>query len=175
MCYFCCYTQKIQWIQAIDILLICLVGNVLLWPVGLNTNRTDIFWHVMDLLLTCLKSVKLQVKKLVFPSMNFSFFMCDILVVIQIAQTQQKKGCYKTVYMTFFHMMHVYQISCIPPCIRSFLIKWLFYDFHIPFIYQNPCLPHCIPHAAIFLTNTEHILPTIYCSLKILVCLRWCW
>ncbi len=40
-----------------------LVGSVFLCPVGLNTDRTDIFRHVMDRSVTCLESVKLQVKK----------------------------------------------------------------------------------------------------------------
>ncbi len=60
-------------------------------------------------------------------------------------------------YTAFFHMTHVNQVSCIPPCIPSFLKKWLFYDCHILLVYQKLYLPIVYQMQLFFLTNTKHI------------------
>ncbi len=55
-------------------------------------------------------------------------------------------------------------------------------DFSMTFTYQShvkTCIYHIVYCIWLFLTNTKHIpigwcIPVIYCSLNILICLRWC-
>ncbi len=70
--------------------------NVVLCCVGSYTDRTDIFFHVTDMLVTCLKSAKFQGRNKYFKH-AFFFFVC----AMHLPYYKELKNAIK-IRMTFF-------------------------------------------------------------------------